>query len=62
MRVFTISLIAVLMTSVANSEVTKQPYGKTKDGTAVELYTLKTAKLEVGIITYGGIITQDRSS
>ena len=58
MHVFTIALIAVAMTTFANAEVTKQPYGKTKDGAAVELYTLKTAKLEVGIITYGGIITK----
>ena len=50
----------------AKAQITKEPYGKTADGAAVELYTLTNKNaLEARIITYGGRIvslkTADRS-
>jgi len=37
-------------------QVTKQPFGKTPEGTPVDVYTLKNGALEARIITYGGIV------
>ena len=52
--------------AAAKAQITKEPYGKTADGAAVELYTLTNKNaLEARIITYGGRIvslkTADRS-
>ena len=42
----------------AKRGVTRGPFGKTRDGHAVELYTLTNAHgVEMHVITYGGIIT-----
>ncbi len=39
------------------SVVTKQPFGKTRDGTPVDLYVLRNSKgMEAGICNYGGIV------
>lgn len=39
------------------SVVTKQPFGKTRDGTPVDLYILRNSKgMEAGICNYGGIV------
>ena len=56
MRVF--ALVFALLTIVAEmqGQVTKQPFGKTPDGTPVDIYTLKSDSIEARIITYGGII------
>ncbi len=53
-----IALVLALMTIVADvqSQVTKQSFGKTPDGTAVDLYVLKSSEVEAHIITYGGIV------
>ena len=41
----------------AKPGIKKQPFGKTADGRAVDLYTLTNARgAEAGIITYGGIV------
>jgi aldose 1-epimerase len=40
----------------AKTQVTKHPFGKTTDGTPVEIYTLKDGTVEARIMTYGGII------
>jgi aldose 1-epimerase len=40
----------------AKTQVTMQPFGKTSDGTAVDIYALKNSTIEVRIITYGGIV------
>lgn len=40
----------------AKTQVTKQPFGKTTDGTPVEIYTLKDSNAQIRIMTYGGII------
>jgi aldose 1-epimerase len=52
------ALVLALMTSVADlsGQVTKQPFGKTPDGTPVEIYTIKNDAIEARIITYGGIV------
>ena len=40
-----------------NARLTMQPFGKTPDGREVDLYTLSNKNgLEVGILTYGGVI------
>jgi aldose 1-epimerase len=44
------------MTVEAKTEVTKQPFGQTPDGTPVEIYTLKDGLIEARIMTYGGIV------
>jgi aldose 1-epimerase len=49
-------LLRCAMTVQAKTEVTKQPFGKTPDGTPVEIYTLKDGVIEARIMTYGGII------
>ncbi len=38
------------------TKVTKKPFGKMPDGTPVEIYTLKSGKIEARIMTYGGIL------
>ena len=52
------ALVLALMTIAADlqGQVTKQPFGKTTDGTPVDVYTLKNGTLEARIITYGGIV------
>src|SRR5438309_3670405 len=52
---FAIALTALTMD--AQTKVTKAAYGKMPDGTAIDQYTIKSPKLEVSVITYGGIIT-----
>jgi len=51
-------LVFVLMTNVAEvqSQVTKQPFGKTPEGVPVDIYTLKDGAIEARVITYGGIV------
>ena len=38
----------------AKTMITQKPFGKTEDGTATELYTLKSERLEASITSYGG--------
>jgi aldose 1-epimerase len=52
-----LGLIALAACMQANAAVRKQSFGKTKEGKAVELYTLSNSKgMEVAISTYGGIV------
>ena len=47
--------------AATKSGVTRQPFGKTPEGTAVDLFTLTNANgVEIKAITYGGIITSIR--
>ena len=45
----------------AKTTITKQPFGHTADGTAVDIYTLADDKLEARITNYGGIIVSLRT-
>ncbi|HXY49473.1 MAG TPA: aldose epimerase family protein [Terriglobales bacterium] len=44
----------------AATQVTKAFFGKTPDGTAVDIYTLTEGKFEARIMTYGGIVVSLR--
>lgn len=49
------------LTPSPHSTITKQPYGTTSDGKAVDEYTLTNAHgVEVKILNYGGVITSIR--
>jgi aldose 1-epimerase len=56
-----ISFIMLTTTMQAKTSVTKQPFGKTSDGAAVDLYTLADGKVEARIMNYGGIIVSLRA-
>jgi aldose 1-epimerase len=66
-RWFAIFTVLGMLTATmqAKTSVTKQPFGNTADGTAVDLYTLSDGKVEVRITNYGGIVvslyTPDRN-
>ena len=50
-------LLGCAAMSPSPGEVTKQPFGTTKDGTPVDLYTLRNAKgVEAKICNYGGLL------
>lgn len=51
-------VLSLIMSSFAQAKtvVTHQPFGKTRAGDAVEVYTLKDGPLEVRIMTYGATI------
>jgi aldose 1-epimerase len=53
-----IALVLALMTFVANdqAQVSKQSFGKSPEGTPVDLYTIKSGALEARVMTYGGIV------
>jgi aldose 1-epimerase len=44
------------MAMEAKTKVTSQPFGKTPDGTSVEIFTLSDGAYEARIATYGGIV------
>lgn len=60
---FVLVLVALgVLSGMARAEqgagVTRKPFGKTKEGTAVDLYTLTNAKgMQATITNYGGIVT-----
>ena len=57
MKILVLALAVMSFTlSSWSSEVSKQSFGKMPDGTAVDLYTLKDGKIEVRIMTFGGIV------
>ena len=53
-----LALVFALATIVAEmqAQVSKQPFGKSPDGTPVDIYTLKSGEIEARVITYGGIL------
>jgi len=60
-QIFQIALVGLAITGVcastAGQSITKEPFGKTDEGIAVDLYTLTNAKgAEAKITTYGGIV------
>jgi len=58
--VFTV-LITLTATMTAKTHVDKQAFGQTPEGTPVDLYSLADGKIEVHIMTYGGIIVSLRT-
>ena len=64
MKTFALSAAVLVTTTLLASadhhemSITDKPFGKTKDGTEVKLYTLKNATgMTVSITNYGGIVT-----
>ncbi|MGD1025591.1 MAG: galactose-1-epimerase, partial [Candidatus Sulfotelmatobacter sp.] len=55
------SLVILTTMLQAKTNITKQPFGHTVDGTAVDLYTLADDKVELRITNYGGIIVSLRA-
>jgi aldose 1-epimerase len=64
MRWLKIMLLSMTTAMAAHGSVTKTPFGTTPDGTAVDLYTLKSEGIEATIMTFGArvvsIKTPDR--
>ena len=58
--VFTV-LITLTATMTAKTHVDKQAFGQTPEGTPVDLYSLADGKIEVRIMTLGGIIASLRT-
>jgi aldose 1-epimerase len=54
-------LIMLTVTMQAKTNITKQAFGHTADGTGVDLYTLADGKVEVRIMNYGGIVVSLRT-
>ena len=61
---YCVALFAFLLTlpSIvsAKTSVTKQAFGKTSEGTPVDIYSISDGKIEARIMTYGGIIVSLR--
>ncbi len=62
-RRFAVLLFLIMLTATmqAKTNVVKQAYGYTSDGTSVDLYTLADGKVEARIMTYGGIVVSLRA-
>jgi aldose 1-epimerase len=60
---FAIFAIVVMLTTsmAAETQVSKQPFGHTADGAAVDIYSLIDKQIEVRVMTYGGIIVSLRT-
>jgi aldose 1-epimerase len=54
------ALIVLTATVSAKTLVAKQAFGHTPEGSPVDFYSLKDGKIEVGIMTYGGIVVSLR--
>ncbi|MCU1300830.1 MAG: aldose 1-epimerase [Candidatus Sulfotelmatobacter sp.] len=61
-RLFAIIVVLMMLTATlsAKTRIEKRAFGHAPEGTAVELYSLKDGKIEVGIMTYGGIVVSLR--
>ncbi len=55
------ALMMLTATVAAKTRVAKEAFGHAPDGTAVDLYSLADGKVEVRIMTYGGIIVSLRT-
>jgi aldose 1-epimerase len=62
-RWFAVSAVLMMLTATmaAKTHVAKQAFGHAPDGTAVDLYSLTDGKIEVRIMTYGGIVVSLRT-
>lgn len=62
MNILKALVVGVLCFAVGNSiaeattKVSKQPFGKMPDGTAIDIYTLSDGPVEVRIMTLGGVV------
>ncbi len=56
-----LTTIMLTTTMFAGTRVSKQAFGNTPEGTPVDLYSLRDGKIEVGIMTYGGIVVSLRT-
>ncbi len=54
--ILSVLLGLLVSTTQARPRVRKQPFGKTSDGSPVEIYTLADGQIEARIMTYGGIV------
>jgi len=51
-------LVGCASMSTSRGTISQAPFGKTPDGTPVEIYTLRNSKgMEATVMTYGGIVT-----
>src|SRR5437660_11537950 len=55
---FAIFAVLTMLTATmsAKTRVARQAVGKTSEGTPVDLYSLQDGKIEVRMMTYGGIV------
>jgi aldose 1-epimerase len=60
---FAILAVTTMLTATmsAKARVVKQAFGRTSEGTPVDLYTLDDGKIEARIVTYGAIIVSLRT-
>ena len=56
MRGFALVFALLAIVAEMQGQVTKHSFGKTADGTPVDIYTLKSGAIEARVITYGGIV------
>jgi aldose 1-epimerase len=54
-------IMALTKTISAETSVSKREFGRTSDGTTVDLYSIADGKIEAEIITYGGIVVSLRT-
>jgi len=52
----TLGLMLLAVPTEAATKVTSQPFGKTSDGSSVEIFTLSDGEYEARITTYGGVL------
>lgn len=62
MRWLTVMLLSMTTAMAAHGSVTKASFGATPDGTAVDLYTLKSDAVEARITTYGARIVSIKTA
>src|SRR5580704_18439102 len=55
-------LLSMTHTTAAHGEVTKASFGTMPDGTAVDIYTLKSDAVEARIMTYGARIVSIKTA
>src|SRR4051812_18462381 len=59
LRLAACAALALVVAPAAATEVTRKPFGRTRDGTPVELYVLANARgMKAAVMTYGGIIVE----
>src|SRR5580704_101932 len=56
-----VALMMLAVSVTAKTRVDKQAFGHTPEGTPVDLYSLADGKIEVRIMTYGGIVVSLRT-